>query len=319
MSDFIPNRVNSGKAGAGQFDFKRNSEADLELTDEAPATERVFETAHEALSTDAVPTQLFYIDQGDSLTDEQKESILKGDWDSVDNEVFNNFYEGREYLAREQAEEEINGLVAQGRFHTEWEDLDEDAKREAVEAVMSRDESDPMGDLLKTGGSHVYLASKLGHTYDEVDRDSPILEPDHEGKYTNERAALISSVLAKNGLDSSSPETQAAIRKLVESTPGHWHDADIDVVWNGNVADASPKDRREEGGEEGWDAKGRELSFEGPEIVINRGSYSGSQAVSIPGTLKKTVTVDNPAEIDSGSHGDNTYGAIVRTTGWINE
>lgn len=37
MSAFIPNRVSVGKAGAGRFDFKRNSEADLELEDDLEA------------------------------------------------------------------------------------------------------------------------------------------------------------------------------------------------------------------------------------------------------------------------------------------
>lgn len=34
MSDFVPNRVTSGKSGAGRFDFKRNSEAEIDLVDE---------------------------------------------------------------------------------------------------------------------------------------------------------------------------------------------------------------------------------------------------------------------------------------------
>lgn len=35
MTDFTPNRVTSGKSGAGRFDFKRNSEAEIDLVDDA--------------------------------------------------------------------------------------------------------------------------------------------------------------------------------------------------------------------------------------------------------------------------------------------
>lgn len=48
MSNFIPNRVNAGKKGAGRFDFKRNSEATIDLEDDFDGELPVVE-AHDAV------------------------------------------------------------------------------------------------------------------------------------------------------------------------------------------------------------------------------------------------------------------------------
>lgn len=46
MSDFVPNRVMSGKIGAGRYDFKHNTEASIEL-EEAESSEYHCESMHE--------------------------------------------------------------------------------------------------------------------------------------------------------------------------------------------------------------------------------------------------------------------------------
>jgi hypothetical protein len=309
MSDYNPNRISAGKSTGGQFAAKVNGEQELDL----PVDSEAYTSASAALSAEGnKPVTLAFAQYDDSLSEDQINQVLKGDWNDVEEEVEDNFRDHKATEAAQIAEDEINYLHSEGKFHAEWDDLDEDEQTEARFAVENRDDSDVTGELLSTTKSQ-YLAANIGNVNDELGGYSDVLGEDYEGKYTEERTQLISSMLAKKGMDTSNPEAQAAIRKLVEGTPGHWDDLNVDVVWNGKIEDAAARGRSHEE----YDSEGRTLSFSNPEITLDRSNYGGRKA-TIPGTLSHTVTPSDPAVIDSSNNADlNIQNSFVSTEGWI--
>jgi hypothetical protein len=82
MTDITPNRVNAGKAGAGRFDFKRNSEADIDLVDDESMT--VTSAPDYSFETDS------YRDWRDEVVDNAPSITTPEEWDSVNQTVSKN-------------------------------------------------------------------------------------------------------------------------------------------------------------------------------------------------------------------------------------
>lgn len=82
MTDITPNRVNAGKAGAGRFDFKRNSEADIDLVDDESMT--VASASTYSFETDS------YRDWRDDVVDNAPSITTPEEWDSVNRTVSKN-------------------------------------------------------------------------------------------------------------------------------------------------------------------------------------------------------------------------------------
>lgn len=326
MSDYNPNRVNAGKAGAGQFDFKRNTEADLDLAeDTVPAENRVFDNAREALSTEAVPTSLVYVEYGDGLTEEQIDMALKGDWDNLNESVDEAFLDTRHEAATAQAEEEINGLFSQGRFHSEWDDLDDDEKEEAVLAVKERDNSNPTADLLKqTPDQNLRLSVQdiddvrhsqnphIQKAISSMDANiSDVLGNDPDGIHTQDRIKLVEGILNSKGVETGYESMDTSLRTFVEGSYDNWEGASIDVVWRGSVSEVTPTTD-----ENRADVAGREVSINQPELVMSFNDHEESSGCVIPARLNTSIGSGNHARIDPNPYDYTRNPTTADTTGW---
>jgi hypothetical protein len=331
MSDYNPNRVSAGKSDGGQFAAKVNGEQDIDL--DISSDTDTFSDPYAALSAEGnKPVTLTYVEHGDSLTEDQIDSALRGDWDRVSEDVEDQFRDGSYSEAKDIAEKEINYLHSEGKFHAEWDDLDEDQQHEAALAVQTRDDSNPVADLIKqTPDQNLRVSAAstdefTGHYPKEgvkaaiasfpegVDIDD-VLGDDEDGKYTEERMALVTGVLKDHGVEDADHDiTQLSVRTFVETSYTNWENCDIDVVWRGSVSEVTPSTPENQ-----HETFGRTVAIRNPELVMSQYGDEGTECApcSIPVDFQKNISGSDIAKVDENPYGRSRNYSSVDTKGWL--
>ena len=279
-------RQPKGIPTGGQFATTTHPESGVAL--EAPPA---YATARDVIAADTSPVDLRFVAYDESLSEEQIELVLAGDWTGVENDVDERYADSAYERAVEIAREQVDEAYEEGRFDRSWDELDPDEQDEARWAVEERDESAPLKDLLRNTHKQL-MRTSMGQPMGRLaDRDAVWgSRMDHGG--LEHRRDAIASMLADSGLDASSPEAQEAITELVENGPWDWHEGvQLDVIFYDDIADLAPSTSSDADEDAG---KSRELEFTNPRVLlIDKWNGSGHD-VRIPGTLKRTL--GQPAE-----------------------
>jgi hypothetical protein len=143
----------------------------------------------------------------------------------------------------------------------------------------------------------------------------------HDEIVLKERIRVVGGILSEHGVSSDDPEVQKAVRELVVNGPSCWDEkVKLDVIWRGKVSAATVSPRGED--EHGW----REVTFDSPDVVLIDPRNGEGYLVNVPGSLRHSMTPDNPAFLDaSDPHGygweaGSGYNPAVTspaTTDWI--
>lgn len=289
-SSYAVNRVTAGKRGAGRYDFKHNTESDIDLVDEEPSV-------YDVITANREPVSLITADHDDCLSDSQINDALRGDWNAVDEDVAESFAGLRYAAARTVASEEIDAAYAEGRFPKSFFELDEFEAAQSVRGVLERDAGVPVDALLSQTPPQV-MRSSLGRPADRMGSlpDCYTGESFYDDRIFAERVNVVSGILREHGMDTDAPETSEAIRDLVTNGPTFWGESvKLDVVWKGKVSEATVHPRGDE--ESGW----REVTFEGPDLLLLDPKRGDGYLVSVPGKVRQTLTPDSPAFLDSSA------------------
>lgn len=247
--------------------------------DAAYSTELVTDMIEELATEDF---DLVHVEYDDKLTPEQVSAALAGKWTDVEESVEEVFGEQRADRAREIAQERFNDA---GGY---WDDLDEEQQQGIVDAILERDTSDPVGDLMRQTPPQL-MRTSLGKVARKVGRGAKLLE-DRTGFDDNaytQRCAAITSTLTAHGVNTDGPGVRAAISELVADGPYHWHDGvELDVIWTGDITTAMARPLSDAGSP---DATTNTLTFTDPHLLlIDRVNGSG-QEVRLPGQLRKVI------------------------------
>lgn len=308
------NRVLAGKRGAGRYDFKHNTEADLDLVDESV-------NPYDILSAIRERVQLVTASPEDHLSEHQINDALRGDWNMVDESVSESYSGPRYAAAYALACEEIDVAYEGGRFGKSSFELDESEVAQAVRGVLERDAGAPVDSLVSQTPPQV-LRSSLGRPADRMGDlpDRYTGESFYDDRIYAARVNVVAGILKEHGMDTDNPETSEAIHDLVTNGPTFWNDnVKLDVMWKGKVADATVCPRGEE--EAGW----REVTFDSPDVLLLDPKRGDGYLVMIPGKVRQTLTPDSPAFLDSSGKGVGWSDCFdyapeetsLRTTDWL--
>lgn len=310
-------RQPEGVPTGGQFAPDRKAEPVSTLTP-APHAYQVHEPDEsEQLATlvtkDMDDPMLYYINQGDSFSDEQMDDLLAGNVLAVEESIRDRFSDYVYDETRSKAEELTNEAYDEGTIDRSWGELDDDEQNEIRYAIEAKDESTPVKDLMRETGPQLVRTS-FGSPYQSLKNPSS-----YSGNWMNsqpgdgmdneafaDRVQAVSTILTAKGLDTTTPEAQEAIEELVTEGPWDYHEGvDVDLITYADL-DVVRVPSDFSGG-----TTTKDLAFTNPRILlIDRMNGSGHD-VEIPGTATVRLTSNpdgEPAEKGDRFVMDNAKG-----------
>jgi hypothetical protein len=295
----IKRKQHTGEPGnGGQFGHDAKPEGGVALDTSTSEYSAEAQSVLDDIKAAPFVNDLVYISYDDSLTKEQMTDYLAGRHAEVEDSLIEAFSDGRYDNEVSEAE----------RFcrdnDVEFDELTDDEQFAIREAIVEKDTSDPVKDLLRVTHDQLLRAkvAQIGEIANaEVYADGDDVRfGQHD--VTDGRVALISRVLTEQGMDVTSVEAQGAIRELAIEGPYDWHEGvTLEVIWYGGVEEASAIPRSDSLFP---DAAGRKLKFAEPHVLLLDAWNGQGYEATIPSTLTVTVTPESPAQLDSeGGYG----------------
>ena len=294
------NRQPQGIPTGGQFAETTHSEpvgVSISTPLPQPDADRDAEALIERVTAGSDTYSLAFVDYDDRLRDDQVSRYLSGDYQGVEEEVDDLFYEAVLDSSMEQARDLLKeaGIDA--------DDVNADKLDQLAEAVRDKDDSDVMAGLVRNTPEKL-MRLTLGRPGGAANLYDGNVDGVDEA-----REARIASMLTAQGLDVSSPEAKEAIASLVAEGPQYWHEGvDLDVIYFDDIRDSTVFNTFT------GEVTSREIQFKDPNILLlDRVNGSGSDA-RITGMIKATATEENPVKLDAddslGYGWDETAGVV---------
>lgn len=285
-------REPQGIPTGGQFATDARTEADVNLVREE------YTAAEKAVTESLAYVDLAHVEQGDGLTNDQANRILRGEWNDVEDEIIDAHYDDMCDRADELAREAVEESGA------DWDDFDEDEQDRLREIVMEADTSDPLAAHLRHTRAlvRVPVAGSLNLAYLVGNHWMDNSEEDR-----GPREQAIATLLADAGVDTDDPGVKDAIEELVAEGPYAWTDSTrLDVLWHGGIEDVAVKPR---GAQDGT----RTLSFTNPSVVLIDTTAGSGHEVTVPATVTSKLGGEVTPRLDEEEHGygwDQTAGVV---------
>ena len=281
--------------------------------DEAPDVAKIIESIGDKKFS------LLFVAYDDQLRGDQMTKYLSGDTDSLEEEITENFSDAVYYAA----EEEAKGITSAAGY--DWDDLDWEEQQEVRLAIEEKDDSDPIGDLVRNTHSQLMrtrLADNIetaAHDYtnshDTTDFETggegvfgddfiSVVRSGHNDRSSEARVLVLQELLGDRGFDVTSDEAVANLQELVENGPFDWHEGVTpEIIWYGDISSANVGEYID-----GEQKTERRLDFgdEAHVLLIDRYNGSGHEVSLKGGAINATVSTDNPVILDSDS--SNGYG-----------
>jgi hypothetical protein len=260
---------------------------------------------------------LAYVNYDDKLMDGQIESYLSGTIDDVIEEIDNVFSDSVYEAAVDIAKEKLAAV------DIEWDDLEPEDQDELRFAIMDKDESNPVNDLVRNTPSQLMRAvlgdNMSGEAVDyAANHDTSDFETGDENTFggedfvstvqwgRNDRASearikVLQDILGDRGFDVTSKEALDNLAELVDNGPYDWHEGvSAEIIWYGDISDANVGEWVD--GEQ-KDERRLEFGDSAHVLLIDKYNGSGHEVEFSGGGINTTINKDNPAVLDSKAVG----------------